>query len=434
MIPRYSRSQMAKIWEPENKFKLWLEIELLACEGWEQLGRIPRGTAAQIRKKAKFDIARIDEIEKKVQHDVIAFLTNVGESVGPDARWLHFGMTSSDLLDTCFSLQLRQAADLVVDDLKGLLKVLKRRAFEFKEIPMIGRTHGIHAEPITFGLKLASWHEEIQRHLLWVEASREEISVGKISGAVGTYAHLEPKVELYVCEKSGLTPDPVSTQIVSRDRYANFFSRLALLASSMERMATEIRHLQRTEVLEAEEFFAEGQKGSSAMPHKRNPVLSENICGLARLVRSAVIPSLENVTLWHERDISHSSVERILAPESTILIDFMLARFTKILDQLLVYPKNMKKNLEKTGKLIFSEGVLLKLIETGLSREGAYKLVQKQAMRSWKEGADFEEAVRKDTEISKRMSKKDFEQVFDLGHVLRHVETIFKRVFNTPSS
>ncbi|MBI2083333.1 MAG: adenylosuccinate lyase [Deltaproteobacteria bacterium] len=429
MIPRYSRPQMAKIWEPENKFKLWLEIELLVCEGWEQFGRVPKGTTAKIRKKATFEIARIDEIEKKVQHDVIAFLTNVGESVGPEARWLHFGMTSSDLLDTCFSLQLRQASDLIVSDLKGLMQVLKRRAFEHKETPMIGRTHGIHAEPTTFGLKLASWYEEIRRHLLWIEAVREEISVGKISGAVGTYAHLEPEVESFVCRKLGLTPDAVATQVISRDRYAAFFSRLALLASSLERMATEIRHLQRTEVLEVEEFFAEGQKGSSAMPHKRNPVLSENICGLARLVRSTVVPALENIALWHERDISHSSAERILAPEATILTDFMLVRFTKIVDQLLVYPKNMKKNLEKMGKLVFSEGVLLKLIESGLSREEGYRLVQRQAMRCWEEGADFEEAIRKDPAISKRVTKKELDQVFDLDHTLRHVDTIFKRVF-----
>lgn len=420
---------MAKIWEPENKFRLWLEIELLVCEGWEQLGRIPKGTAAGIRKKANFSIPRIDEIEKKVQHDVIAFLTNVGESVGSEARWLHFGMTSSDLLDTCFSLQLREAADLVVADLKGLMQVLKRRALEHKQTPMIGRTHGIHAEPITFGLKLASWYEEMRRQLLWIEAVREEISVGKISGAVGTYAHLEPAVEEHLCKKMGLTPDAVATQVVSRDRYAAFFSRLALLASSMERMATEIRHLQRTEVLEVEEFFAEGQKGSSAMPHKRNPVLSENICGLARLVRSTVTPALENISLWHERDISHSSAERILAPQATILIDFMLVRFTRIVDQLMVYPKNMKKNLEKMGKLVFSEGVLLKLIESGLSREEAYRLVQRQAMRSWKEGVDFEEAVRKDAEISRRISKKEFDGLFDLKRSLRHVEAIFRRVF-----
>jgi adenylosuccinate lyase len=420
---------MSRIWEPENKFKIWLEIELLAAEGWERLGRIPKGTVGAIRKKAKFDIARIDEIEKTVKHDVIAFLTNIAESVGPEARFLHLGLTSSDVLDTCFSVQLKQASEIIIQDLKALLKVLEKRAREHKKTPMIGRTHGIHAEPITFGLKVASWYAEVARHLTRMELAKEEVSVGKISGAVGTFAHLEPEVEAHVCEKLGLRPDPVSTQVISRDRYAVFFARLALLASSVERIATEIRHLQRTEVLEAEEYFSKGQKGSSAMPHKRNPILSENLCGIARLIRSTALPALENIPLWHERDISHSSVERIIGPEATILTDFMLDRLTGLVDKLVIYPANMKKNLEKMGKLVFSEKVMLKLIESGLVREEAYEMVQKQAMKSWEEGVDFEVAVRKDPAISKRISKKDFDEIFDPKESLRHVDTIFKRVF-----
>lgn len=429
MIPRYSRPEMSAIWEPGNKFKIWLEIELLACGAWERLGRVPKGTTARIRNKASFDIARVGEIEKTVQHDVIAFLTNVGESVGPEARFLHLGLTSSDILDTCLSVQLRQASELLLKDLAKLLKVMERRAREHKSTPMIGRTHGIHAEPITFGLKVASWYAEMRRHRTRLEGASREVSVGKVSGAVGTYAYLEPEVERDVCEKLGLQPDTVSTQVISRDRHAAFFSVLALLAASVERVATEIRHLQRTEVLEAEEFFAEGQKGSSAMPHKRNPVLSENLCGLARLVRSTVIPALENVPLWHERDISHSSVERIIAPESTILTDFMLTRLTRLIDQLVVYPAAMKNNLEKMGKLIHSEAVLLKLVASGLTREEGYRLVQSQAMRAWGEGVDFEEAVRKDSTIKARLSQKDFEEIFDSKRCLRHVDTIFARVF-----
>jgi len=429
MIPRYSRPVMAALWEPENKFKIWLEIELLAAEAWAGLGRIPKETVATIRKKAKFDVAKIDEIEKTVKHDVIAFLTNVAESVGLDARFLHLGLTSSDVLDTCFGVQLKQAADLILEDLKSLLKVLEKRAVEFKKTPMIGRSHGIHAEPITFGLKVASWHAEMKRHLIRMELAREEIAVGKISGAVGTYAHLDPKIEESVCQKLGLKPDTISTQVISRDRYAVFFSRLALVASSIERIATEVRHLQRTEVLEAEEYFSEGQKGSSAMPHKRNPVLSENLCGLARLVRSAALPAMENIALWHERDISHSSVERIIGPEATILTDFMLTRLTSMIAQLIVYPENMKKNLEKMGKLVFSEGVLLKLVESGLTREEAYQKVQAHAMKAWKDGADFEKLVREDKFIAGKIVKNDFDDLFDLKKCLRHVDVIFKKVF-----
>ena len=421
---------MSRIWEPENKFKIWIEIELLAVEGWAKLGKIPKDVPAKIRKKAKFDVNRIDEIEKTVKHDVIAFLTNVAESVGPDARYLHWGLTSSDVLDTCFSVQLRQASEIILGDLQGLLEVLKRRALEHKTTPMIGRTHGIHAEPITFGLKIASWYAEIKRHLKRMELVREEVSVGMISGAVGTFAHLEPEIEAFVCRQLGLHPDPVSTQVISRDHYAVFFSELALLASSVERIATEIRHLQRTEVLEAEEFFSKGQKGSSAMPHKRNPVLSENLCGIARLVRSTAIPAMENIALWHERDISHSAVERFIGPEATILTDFMLDRLTGLVDRLTVYPANMKKNLEKMGKLVFSEAVMLALIESGLTREEAYALVQRDAMKSWEKGLDFEWEMRKDPEIASRLKKKDFDEAFDLRHALRHVNMIFKRVFS----
>ena len=429
MIPRYSRPEMARIWEPENRFKIWLDIELLACEAWERLRRIPKGTTAKIRKKARFEIPRIDELEKTVKHDVIAFLTNVGESVGPDARWLHLGMTSSDVLDTCFSAQLAQSLDLILKDLDQLLPVLKRRAVEHKMTPMIGRTHGIHAEPITFGLKIASWHAEIRRHRERLILARQEVGVGKISGAVGTYAHLEPSVEAYVCEKLTLRPETVSSQIIPRDRYAVFFTQLAQLASSIERIATEIRHLQRTEVLEAEEFFSEGQKGSSAMPHKRNPILSENLCGLARLVRSTVLPALENVPLWHERDISHSSVERIIAPEAAILTDFMLTRLRGLVEQLVVYPAAMMRNLRKMGKLVHSEAVMLKLVESGLPREEAYHRMQKLATRTWKEGVDFELTVRGDPSVARRLSKKELDEAFDLKHSLRHVETIFRRVF-----
>lgn len=430
MIPRYSRPEMSSIWEPQNKFKIWLEVELLAAEAWEKLGRIPKGTVAKIRKKAAFDQNRIDDIEKTVKHDVIAFLTNVAESVGTDARYLHLGLTSSDVLDTCLAVQLKQSCDLILQDLEVLLKVVKKRALEHKMTPMIGRSHGIHAEPITFGLKLASWYAELSRHQRRMALAKEEVSTGMISGAVGTMAHLDPFVEEYVCEKLGLKPDPASTQVIARDRHAVFFSRLALLASSIEKIATEIRHLQRTEVLEVEEFFSKGQKGSSAMPHKRNPVLSENLCGLARLVRSTALPALENMALWHERDISHSSVERMIAPEATILTDFMLVRLTDLIEKLIVYPQNMKKNLEKFGKLVYSEGVLLKLVESGLSREEAYDLVQKNAMQSWDKGADFGALVRKDKNIASRVLKKDFDEVFDLKKCFRHVDFIFKRVFS----
>jgi adenylosuccinate lyase len=420
---------MSRIWEPENKFRLWLEIELAACEGWERLGKVPKGTAARVRKKAWFDPSRIDELEKTVHHDVIAFLTSIAESAGPEARFLHIGMTSSDVLDTCFSLQLKRSAEILDQDLESLLKVFKKRADEFSQTPMIGRTHGVHAEPITFGLKIASWYEEFVRQRKRLAEAKEEVSVGKISGAVGTYSHLEPEVERTACQKLGLKPETISTQVISRDRYAFFFSVLAGIASSVEKVATEIRHLQRTEVREVEEYFAEGQKGSSAMPHKRNPIRSENLCGLARLVRSTVVPALENVSLWHERDISHSSVERVIGPDATILTDFMLVRLKELMEKLIVYPKKMKENLEKMGGLIYSEGVLLRLVQSGLSREEAYRLVQNQAMACWKNGVDFSVAARKDPTISKKLSKQDFDEIFDLKESLRYVDTVFKRVF-----
>ncbi len=430
VIPRYSRPEVTRIWEPENRFRIWLEIELLAAEAWENLGRVPKGTVAGIRAKAKFNVDRIDEIEKTVKHDVIAFLTNVAESVGPESRFLHLGLTSSDVLDTCLSVQLKESGEIIRDDLQKLLIVIRKRAEEHKLTPTIGRSHGIHAEPTTFGLKVATWHAEMARNLKRMETALEEISVGQISGAVGTMAHLEPEIEAYVCEKLGLKPDAVSTQVIGRDRYAAYFSALGLIASSAERIATEIRHLQRTEVLEAEEFFSKGQKGSSAMPHKRNPVLSENICGIARLIRSTVTPALENVALWHERDISHSSVERVIAPQATVLTDFMLVRLAGLIDKLLVYPENMKKNLEKMGKLVFSEGIMLKLIESGLTREEAYALVQRNAMKAWEQGADFEKEIRGDGDISSRIKAKDIDDAFNLNHALRNVDAIFRRVFS----
>lgn len=430
MIPRYSRPEMTRIWEPENKFSIWLEIELLACEAWENLGQVPKGTTASIRSKAKFDPKRIDEIEMIVKHDVIAFLTNVAESVGPESRFLHLGLTSSDVLDTCLAVQLKQAGTLILNNIDELLVVVQRRAFEHKHTPMIGRSHGIHAEPLTFGLKVASWFAELKRQKQRFAAALEDISHGMVSGAVGTMAHLDPKVEEFVCEKLGLKPDPITTQVISRDRHAAFFSALGLLASTVERISTEIRHLQRTEVLEAEEFFSKGQKGSSAMPHKRNPVLSENLCGLSRLVRSTVTPAMENVALWHERDISHSSAERIMAPEATILMNFILVRLTGLIDKLVVYPENMKKNLERWGKLVYSEGIMLKLIESGLTREESYALVQRNAMRSWEHGDDFESLVKADSDISARIPEADLSKIFDLNKTLRNVDYLFKRTFS----
>jgi len=429
MIERYSRKEMSRIWEPENRFRKWLEIEILACEAWAKLGKIPQKALDTIKARADFDMQSIDEIEKTVKHDVIAFLTSVAEFVGSDSRYIHRGLTSSDILDTSLALLLREAADLVVADIKGVMGVIKDRAFEHKHTVMIGRSHGIHAEPITFGLKMALWYEEMKRNLARMERAKEIISYGKLSGAVGTYANVPPFVEEYVCKKLGLKPAPVSTQIIQRDRHAEYFTTLAIIATSVEKFAVEIRHLQRTEVLEAEEPFTEGQKGSSAMPHKRNPVLSENLTGMARLVRGYANASMENIPLWHERDISHSSVERVIGPDATILVDFMLARLTGLIRDLVVYPDNMKENMNKLKGLLFSQAVLIALTEKGVPREDAYQIVQRNAMRVWKEKKDFRALLLKDKAVAAKLSKKEVETCFDISKHVKSVDYIFKRVF-----
>jgi adenylosuccinate lyase len=432
MIPRYSRPEATAIWSPETKFRIWFEIEAYAAEAMAELGQIPKEAAKKIWDKgstAKFDIARIDAIEREVRHDVIAFLTHLAEFVGPEARFVHLGMTSSDVLDTCFAVQLTRATDLLNADLVRLLDVLKRRALEHRETLCVGRSHGIHAEPTTFGLKLASAYAEFSRARTRLSAARREIATCAISGAVGTFAHVDPRVEIHVAKKLGLEPEPVSTQVIPRDRHAMFFATLGVIAASVERLATEIRHLQRTEVREVEEYFAVGQKGSSAMPHKRNPVLTENLTGLARIVRAAVAPALENVALWHERDISHSSVERMIAPDTTVTLDFALARLADVVDKLIVYPENMKKNLESLGGLVHSEDLLLALAKKGLAREAAYSLVQRNAMKVWTEKADFRTQIEADPEIVKALSKQEVAACFDLKHHLAQVDTIFKRVF-----
>jgi adenylosuccinate lyase len=431
MIPRYSRKTMVAVWEPENRFRKWLQIEIWACEAMAKKGEVPRAALKIIQKKAGFDIARIEAIEKVVKHDVIAFLTAVGERIGPEARYLHLGLTSSDVLDTSLAMLLVESAKILEDDLRGLLGVLKRRAYEHRWTPMIGRTHGMHAEPITFGLTLALWYAEMERNQQRLAQAKERIGYGKISGAVGTYAHLSPAIESYVCKKGGLKPAPISSQIIQRDRHAEFFTTLALIAASVEKIALEIRHLQRTEVAEAEEPFSEGQKGSSAMPHKRNPIASENLMGLARVVRSNALAALENVALWHQRDISHSSVERIIAPDSTILLDYMLNRVTQLVDRLVVYPQAMKANLERTGGLIFSEGVMLKLVQKGLSREQAYALVQKIAFRALSGKKEFQAVLLKDPLVLKYLKPKEIRECLDLWHCLRHVDAIFGRVFGS---
>ena len=429
MIPRYTRKEMGEIWEPENRFRKWLDIELLVCEALNKLGEIPNSSLKNIRKNASFDIERIDEIEREVKHDVIAFLTSVSEHVGDDARYIHMGITSSDILDTSLSLLLKEASMLIIKDIERLLAVLKKKAFKHKQTVMIGRTHGIHAEPITFGFKMALWYEEMKRNLTRMRRAKENISYGKISGAVGTFAHTSPFVEENVCKKLGLKPAPVSTQIIQRDRHAEFFATLAIIASSLDNFAQEIRLLQRTEVGEAEEFFSKGQKGSSAMPHKRNPVLSENLSGLARVVRSHALTAFENVTLWHERDISHSSAERVIGPDSTILIDFMLNRFTSIVEQLVVYPKQMEKNLNLTNGIFFSQAIMLRLVKKGLSRENAYRVVQKSALKAWDEGKDFKNVIGKDSAVKKYLSKKEIEQSCNMKNYLKHIDDIFLRVF-----
>ncbi len=419
---------MGKIWEDESKFNIWLEIELLACEAQAELGVIPKDAVRVMREKASFSVARIDEIEREVKHDVIAFLTNVAEYVGPEARFMHLGMTSSDVLDSCLAVQMMRSGELLLEDLKKLETVLARRAKEFKYTIMVGRTHGIHAEPTTFGLKLALWYDETRRNIARLQSAMERISVGQISGAVGTFEHLSPKVEEYVCEKLGLKPAPVSTQILQRDRHAEFMSVLAVIGSSLEKFATEIRHLQKTEVLEAEEYFSKGQKGSSAMPHKRNPITCERIAGLSRVLRGNALAAMENVALWHERDITHSSVERVIIPDSCILLDYMLNIMTDVLDKLLVYPANMMKNLERTHGLIFSQSVLLALTKKEMKREDAYRIVQSAAMEVWQSGKNFKELLFANDEIVRVLGKELVEELFDLKKSIRNVDYIFGRV------
>lgn len=432
MIPRYTRPEMASIWEPQTRFKIWFEIEAHAADALAELGTIPKQAAKTVWDKARnatFDVARIDEIERETKHDVIAFLTHLAEIVGPEARFVHQGMTSSDVLDTCLNVQLTRAADLLLADLDKVLAALKKRAFEHKMTPTIGRSHGIHAEPVTFGLKLAYAYAEFSRAKERLIAARGEVATCAISGAVGTFAQIDPRVEEHVAKAMGLVPEPISTQVIPRDRHAMYFSTLGVIASSVERIAVEIRHMQRTEVLEAEEFFSEGQKGSSAMPHKRNPVLSENLTGLSRMVRAYVTPALENVVLWHERDISHSSAERMMGPDATVTLDFALVRLAGLIDKLLVYPANMQKNLDRLGGLVHSQRVLLALTQKGASREDAYKLVQRNAMPVWRGEGDFLQLLKKDTEVKKYLSDAEIEEQFDLGYHLKHVDTIFKRVF-----
>ena len=429
MIPRYSRPEMSAVWSDENKFKTWLEIETLACEALAKLGKIPQSAVDDIRAKGKFNQKRIDEIEAEVKHDVIAFLTNVGENVGESARYMHQGMTSSDVLDTSFNMRLTQSVDILLKDMDRLLAALKKRAEEHKFTPCIGRSHGIHAEPTTFGLKMLGFYAEFERNKHRLELARKEVSTCAISGAVGTFATIDPRVEQYVAEKLGLTPEPVSTQVIPRDRYAVLFATVGVVASSIERLAIEIRHLQRTEVREAEEYFSAGQKGSSAMPHKRNPVLSENLTGLARLLRSYSIPAMENVALWHERDISHSSNERIIAPDAMIGLDFCLNRLAGIVEKLLVYPENMMANLNRLKGLIFSQRVMLALVDRGLKREDAYKLAQRNAMKVWANEGTFKDLLESDADVMKTITKEQLESLFDLNFYTRQIDFIFKKVF-----
>jgi adenylosuccinate lyase len=420
---------MSAIWTPENRYQKWLDIEIFACEALARRGEIPKASLRKIKAKAGFDVARIDEIEKTTKHDIIAFLTSVTEKVGEDGRFIHMGLTSSDILDTSLAILLKEAAEILIEDIDQLLDVLKKKAFAYKDTVMIGRSHGIHAEPITFGLKMALWHQEMQRNRDRMIRAKKTISYGKVSGAVGTFSFIHPAVEEYVCRKLGLKPAPVSSQIVQRDRHAEFFSTLAIIASSIDKYAQEIRLLQRTEVREAEEYFFPGQKGSSAMPHKRNPVLSENLSGLSRLMRAYALAALEDIALWHERDISHSSVERIIGPDATILLDFMLSRFTGMIDQLVVYPDRMLENLNMTHGVIFSQMVLLKLIEKGMSREAAYAVVQRNAMKSWQEGIEFKSLLQKDKRVMTCLNRKDLDYIFKVDHFLKNIDFIFGRVF-----
>lgn len=429
MIPRYSRPEMTRIWEPENRFRIWFEIEAHAMDAMAALGVVPKDAAEAVWQRGKWEIARIDEIERETKHDVIAFLTNLAEHVGPEARFVHQGMTSSDVLDTCLAVQLKQAADLLLDDLDALLAALRRRAYEHRHTPTIGRSHGIHAEPTTFGVKLAGHYAAFARNRARLEAARAEIATCAISGAVGTFANIDPRVEEHVAAKLGLTVEPHSTQVIPRDRHAMFFATLGVIAASVENLATEVRHLQRSEVREAEEYFSPGQKGSSAMPHKRNPVLTENLTGLSRMVRAYVTPALENVTLWHERDISHSSVERMIGPDATVTLDFALVRLTGVVDRLVVYPENLKANLDKLGGLHNSQRVLLALTQAGMSREDAYRAVQRNAMPVWLEGKDFRSLLKADAEVMRHLTAERIDHLFDLAYHTKHVDTIFRRVF-----
>ena len=429
MIPRYTRPEMGRIWSDDNKFRCWLQVETTATLALAEAGIVPEEAAKAIAELACFEVKRIHEIESEVKHDVIAFTTAVAEHVGPQARWLHYGLTSNDVVDTGQALQIREASRIILDDLRKLSDVLARRACEFQHTPTIGRTHGIHAEPTTFGLKMANWYAEVLRNIARFERSAEELRVGKLSGAVGSFAHLDPEIEEKICRRLGLEPAPISSQVIQRDRHAYYVATLATIATTLDKIATEIRHLQRTEVREAEEHFSEKQKGSSAMPHKRNPVTCEQISGLARVVRANTQAAFENVTLWHERDISHSSVERVILPDSTILVDYLLAKTTDVIDTLLVYPQRMLKNLESTGGLVFSGQLLLDLTEHGMSREDAYRLVQKHAMRAWKEDLNFREMVMNDPEITSRVPKKQVAEAFRLDRQLRNVDKIFARVF-----
>jgi adenylosuccinate lyase len=432
MIPRYARPEMTAIWSPETKFRIWFEIEAHAADALAEIGVIPKEAARVVWEKgakAAFDIERIDQIEREVKHDVIAFLTHLAEIVGPEARFVHQGMTSSDVLDTCLSVQLKRAADILIADVDHLLGALKKRAYEYKHTPTIGRSHGIHAEPTTFGVKLAGFHAEFARAKQRLIVAREEIAVCAISGAVGSFANIDPRVEAHVATKLGLKTEPVSTQVIPRDRHAAFFATLGVVASSLERLATEIRHLQRTEVLEAEEYFSEGQKGSSAMPHKRNPVLTENVTGLARMVRGYVTPALENVALWHERDISHSSVERYIGPDATITLDFAIMRMANVVEKLVVYPKRMQENLDRTQGLVHSQRVLLALTQKGVGREESYRMVQRNAMRAWNGEGSLLDLLKADGDVSKALSARELDALFDLGYHFKHVDTIFARVF-----
>ncbi len=429
MIPRYSDPEMVSIWETKNKYQIWFEIEAYAAEAMSEIGLVPKEAVKEIWEKGKFDIDKINEIEKITKHDVIAFLTNLAESIGENSRFVHLGMTSSDILDTCLSIQLNQASKILINNLEKLLIILKKRAFEHKETLTMGRSHGIHAEPISFGLKLATYYAEFSRNLTRLKLAQKEIAICAISGAVGSYANIDPSIQEYVAKKMGLESETISTQIIPRDRHAQYFATLGVIASSIERLATEIRHLQRTEMLEAEEYFSKGQKGSSAMPHKRNPVLSENLTGLARIVRGYVTPALENVALWHERDISHSSVERMIAPDATVTLDFALKRLNKMMEELIIYPENMQKNIDMLKGLVFSQRILLELTKSGVSRENAYKIVQRNAMEVWEKRVDFLELLKKDEEVTNKISLSKLDELFDMNYHTKNIDYIFNKVF-----